>query len=446
MTSLRLKAAGAAVAVMLAGGGGTAHAAGFAVYEQSTTGLGTAFAGAAAVAEDASTIFFNPAGMVHLPDNNAVFSVSPIFPNSEFTNNGSTTFTGPGTSVPTAGPNNANGGTPVVAGASYFSHQLSEDVWFGVGLNAPFGLVTAYDADWVGRYNSIRSQLFVFNLNTAMAFKISNSFSIGVGLNLQYANANLTNMIDGGLLIPPGLGGPLPGAFDTFIDITADSLGFGANVGGLWEPIDGTRIGVHYRSSVDHDFSGDADLMVAPGGPPLPAWTTASANLTLPDTVSISVLQNVTPELDLVADATWTNWSVVPQIVIELGDGLGDAASVFNWEDTWRFSGGAIYRYGENWTFRLGYAYDESPVPNATFRSARVPDNDRHWATIGATYGLDEHFDLSIAYAHLFLPDTPIASIDTSGAHLLVGNYDSSVDIFSLQVTTSFESLSQILD
>ena len=160
---------------------GQAQGAGFAIYEQSTTGLGTAFAGSAVVAEDASTIFFNPAGMVHLPGNNAVISVSPIFPSAEYSDDGSRTFNpffnpapppdnGPST-FPTSGLTTVNGGTPAVAGATYLSHQLSDDAWFGVGLNAPFGLTTEYDPDWVGRYNAVKSQLLTFNLNAAMAFK-----------------------------------------------------------------------------------------------------------------------------------------------------------------------------------------------------------------------------------------------------------------------------------
>ena len=41
-------------------------AAGFAIIENSASGMGNAFAGGAAGAEDASTIWFNPAGMSRL--------------------------------------------------------------------------------------------------------------------------------------------------------------------------------------------------------------------------------------------------------------------------------------------------------------------------------------------------------------------------------------------
>lgn len=57
----------AASSVLLAAG--SALASGFALKEQGISGLGNAYAGAAAIAEDASTIFYNPAGMARLRGN-----------------------------------------------------------------------------------------------------------------------------------------------------------------------------------------------------------------------------------------------------------------------------------------------------------------------------------------------------------------------------------------
>src|SRR5690606_41312871 len=70
--------------------GGGAHAAGFALMEQNASGLGNAYAGQAAAAEDASTIFFNPAGMTHLPGRQVVVGGNFIRPITEFSDKGST--------------------------------------------------------------------------------------------------------------------------------------------------------------------------------------------------------------------------------------------------------------------------------------------------------------------------------------------------------------------
>jgi long-chain fatty acid transport protein len=436
---------------ILAVGAGPVYGAGFAIYEQSTTGLGTAFAGAAAVAEDASTIFYNPAGMTRLPNNNAVATISPIFPQADYTDGGSVTFNpffpmGP-PAFPTSGATTDDGGTPVVSGGAYFSHQMSNDVWFGIGINSPYGLSTEYDPGWVGRYHAVKSQLLTFNINPAMAFKVSESLSLGVGVNFQFAYAELTNAIDGGLGFPPAVGGPFPGQFDSYIDINGVSLGFGVNAGFIWEPFDGTRLGVHYRSPVTHNLSGDADLIVNPATPFLPSKANAHAEITLPDTLAISVFQSLSPEVDVVADATWTDWSYLDALVVKLGGPpLGTSTTVLNWENTWRISGGVIYRPDDRWTLRAGYAYDETPIPSAALRTARIPDNTRHWATIGASYVIDEHVEASAAYAHLFVEKTTIQNVDPTGAHLLAGSYDSSVDIFSLQLTTSFESVDEIFE
>jgi len=419
-------------------------AAGFAIYEQGTSGLGNAFAGAAAVAEDATTIFWNPAGMTRLPGQNIAVSGAVIVPQSEFTDGGSF-LAAPIFPISDVGPSDA--GTPAFVGSTYYSTQMSDDVWFGIGLNAPFGLVTDYPDGWAGRYHALHSELLTINANPSLAFKVSESFSIGVGVNLQYAYASLSNAIDTGAV----LGGPAAtGTADSRILVDGSSFAFGANAGVLWEPIEGTRIGAAYRMELEHEIGGTSVLNVNPAVPVIGGGTftgSADADITLPDSVAISVYQQITPELAFVGDATWTNWSDLQALVVTVGPtlpiGAGANVTPLMWNDTWRFSGGLIYKYGTDWTFRVGYAYDESPVPSATFRTPRIPDNDRHWVTAGVGFRLDEHLSVDLSYAHLFVGDTAIANTLATG-HTLIGTYDSSVDIFSFQLNTSFAALEEL--
>ena len=443
--SRRLFAAGIAAAVSLVGAG-TAHAAGFAIYEQGTTGLGNAFAGAAAVAEDPTTIFWNPAGMTHLEGGQAAGSGFVITPHGEFINNGSRNCPTPALCAPPGlGPIGGNdgrdGAVAAFVGAFYYSQQLTDELWLGVGMSSPFGLVTDYDPDWVGRYHGIHSELLTINLNPSLAYKVTDWLSIGIGANIQYAYASFTSAVDTGA---PGA----PGAADSFLHVDGASFGFGGNAGILIEPVEGTRVGVHYRSELEQDLSGASVLSVNPLIPVIGGGTftgTATASVTMPDTVAISLFHQLTDDVTLLGDATWTQWSDVPALVINIAGlpaGNGPAVTMLNWEDTWRFSAGVIWDATDDLSLRLGYAFDQSPVPSATFRTPRVPDNDRHWATVGGTYAVDDGIDLTLAYAHLFVGDTPIANNDPSAfPHFLIGNFDASVDIFSFQLAVDSDAL-----
>ena len=188
------------VAALLSVFSATAFASGFAILEQSVQGLGYAFAGRAAVAEDASTIFFNPAGLTRLPGMQLEVAANIIVPSAEFKNEGSAlnaAFTG---GMPIAGTlTGDDGGDAGDAGLVpnlYYAAQITERLHAGLGINAPFGLTNSYRGDWVGRYHAIKSELMTINVNPTLAFELHPMISVGAGINIQYIKARLTNAID----------------------------------------------------------------------------------------------------------------------------------------------------------------------------------------------------------------------------------------------------------
>jgi len=180
----------AAVFVVVCGAA-LVSAAGFAVTERSVKGLGGAFAGGAA-AEDASTIYYNPAGMTRLTGSQLDLGASVIAYSFQLTDNGSTTVTGQTLS----GGNGGDGGTTKAIPLLFFSQDISDDLKIGIGVTVPFGLGTEYDADWVGRYHTIKSDILTLDINPSVAYRIHNMLSIGVGVSMQYVDAELTNAID----------------------------------------------------------------------------------------------------------------------------------------------------------------------------------------------------------------------------------------------------------
>ena len=392
-----------ALGLALAGVAGLTHAAGFALIEQNASGLGNAFAGQAASAQDASTIFFNPAGMTLLPDRQLVVAGHLIKPQAEFS----------GTSNIGGGDGGDAGGLALVPNA-YFAYRLTPDIHVGIGMNAPFGLKTEYDSTWAGRTQAIKSELKVINLNPSIAWKASESLSLGAGLSLQYAKATLTNLA--------GAAG--------LATIEGDDYSWGFNLGALWQLSDATRIGLAYRSEVEQKLEGTAQFSVvsALNGP-------VTADLTLPDSASLSLLHKLSPRLELLADITWTGWSDFHELRIKRTTGATLGLTPENWSDNYRYSVGANYRLNDQLTLRGGVAYDETPVSDA-FRTARIPDESRTWVAFGAQYRLSGKSAIDVGYAHLFVQDARINK--TESGVVLTGTYDASVDILSAQFTHSF--------
>lgn len=434
-------------------------AAGFAISEQSAKQLGMAFAGSGAVAEDGSSIWFNPAAMTRL-ESGVQASVHQIAPSFVFTDRGSMQVTPVGTSpLLPAGKHSNDGGESAVVPNFYYVQQLSERLHFGVALNSPFGLTTDYDANWIGRYQAIKSEIVSLNLNPAFAIRVNEHLSVGAGVSINYIDAELTNAIDFAAICASLVGGACPngavpgqGEFDGFASNEAEDTSFGANVGVLWSPSTQTRIAFSYRSQINHSLDGRAAFTGPAGGGGLVALgplgdaiSTAfsdggiTASVSLPDTASIGFYHRFPGKVALAGDVTWTDWADIPELKIVFENPQTPTATErLDWTETWRASLGAIVELTPQWTFRTGIAFDESPTQNATARTSRLPDEDRRWVAIGATRRLNERFSIDFGYAHLFIDTTGIARRGQSG-NVLLGEFDSDADIFSFQVNYDFD-------
>jgi long-chain fatty acid transport protein len=326
-----------------------------------------------------------------------------------------------------------------------YSQQFHEKLWFGLTVNAPFGLKTKYDDDWVGRYSAIKSDLKTVNINPAVAFRFNERASLGAGVSALYADGKLTGAVDGGQLATLQ-GAPIPWVpgsttFDSQSKLTGDDWGYGWNVGLLLEPTDRSRFGLHYRSKIDLTLKGDVRV----NGPLINLNDGAKLDVTLPASTSLSGYHELTPKWAIMADVTWTNWDKLDELRVEFDNG-GENLTPLKWDNSIRVSLGASYRHNERWLYRAGVAYDETPVPNARLRTPRVPDEDRYWLSLGARYSYSRDLTFDFAYAHLFVDDSRVKSNDaydpttgqTSGFHSLNGEYNSKVDILGAQVNWRF--------
>jgi long-chain fatty acid transport protein len=419
--------------------------AGFALIEQSASQTGNAYAGGAAFANDASTVYFNPAGITRLPAQ-AVGALHYVSPSAE--------FSGTATDIasnPVSGGNGGDGGEDGFVPNLYITAPLGDGLYAGLGINAPFGLSTQYDSDWKGRYLAIQSEVRTVNINPALAYRFGPQLSVGVGINLQYIDAKLTQAIDQGSLCVPtqtqlqALGVPAadpalcagltPQGSDGTAKVEGNNWGGGFNAGLLYEPTVHTRIGLSYRSEIKQQLTGNASFNgVLPQFSSFGIFvnTGVIADVDLPQTASLSIWQDIGDSWSVMADATWTGWHSFDELRIQYDSFQPDTVVDESWNDSWRYALGVDYRLNNSWTFRAGAAYDESPIPGATHRTARIPGEDRIWASLGVGYRISRSLGIDIGYAHLFVDDPEINETSSTAGNLR-GEYDASVDIVSAQ-------------
>ncbi|RPH66523.1 MAG: hypothetical protein EHM83_03785 [Burkholderiales bacterium] len=425
----------AAVVAALAVWSHQALGSGFALFEQNTSGLGNAFAGAAAVGEDASTIYFNPAGMTRIKGRQVVGALSLINVKLEFADNG-------GSSVPPlqspGGGSGGDAGALAALPAGYLSWELQPNrLWLGVGVGGPFGLATEWNDGWVGRFHAIESAVEAININPSLAWKVNDQFSVGAGISIQRMKATFSNAVPYALLAASlGVPGVAAGT-EGVADIEGDSWSTGWNLGATWQVTPATRLGAAYRSKIEHDIEGDIRFSTRPAqlGAVVPDGD-VEATVELPDTFSLAVAHDVDARWQVLADYTWTGWGSIPELAILRPNGQAVSRVNLAFKDSWRIGLGANYRMDERWTLRLGVAYDRTPVQDAE-RTPRLPDMNRKWASVGAQWRMSQQLAFDVGFTYIFSSDAS-SDLRSTTAGNLTGKYSNKTWVLGGQARYTF--------
>jgi len=347
-----------------------------------------------------------------------------------------------------SGSDGGDAGEDALVPNTFYAQRLNDRMVIGVGITHPFGLATDYGNDWQGRYHAIRSDLKTININPSFAFKANDKLSVGFGFSVQYIDLELSQAVDFGSVCAGagGLGGctPIPTGNDGKVKLRADDWGWGYNLGLTYQATEDTRFGLAYRSKISHTLKGDGKFRT-----PTNAETVASVagftngnifgDVDLPETASIAIHHQLNPKVSVSADAAWTRWSRFQELDIQSNDVARlNSTKQEQWENTMRYAIGLDYQYDHQWTFRGGIAYDETPISDE-FRTARIAGEDRTWLAIGASYKYSEQLILDAGYTHIFVDDPEIdETLDLPLNHRLVGDYEGSVDILSVQARWLF--------
>jgi long-chain fatty acid transport protein len=396
---------------------GDSSAGGLQTLEQGTWDMGRALVGSPSAADSAATAFYNPAGMTRLESPQLVMGGMQIFGDMRFDSDPATTFSG------------GNGGQiaedAVVPSGPFYVHPLSDRWAVGFSLTAPFMGTLDYAQDWVGRYVITSLDFAVYSLQPAIAYEIDDKLSLGFSLPINYTT------FDQKL----ALNTPAPFADGrVHIDDAHDwQMGWSASL--LFEPWEGTRLGVVYRSEIEPNLRGDIKIN-APG---IPGFTfSLETKLPLPQNLFVSLRQEITEDLVLFVDWGWADFSSFDVTQIDLSTPGGPTALSLprNWRDTVAYGIAAEYKLAPAWTLQGGISYASSPVRNAN-RTPDLPLDRQVRYGAGVIYQWREDVRVGLSYEYLDLGDAKIGKTLAGG--FLKGEYDDNkAQFIAISVAKSF--------
>lgn len=381
-----------------------AFASAFQLQETSTSGLGRAYAGDAAIAEDASVVASNPALMTFFK--RPEISVGGIYVNPNIDLTG--TFLG-------RNADHKNIATKEVLPYVYSVYPINDRFSIGGGINVNYGLATEFDDNYAAGPFGGKTDLTTINFNLSGAYRVTNNFSVGAGLNAVYADAVVERYLGGLSQLDPRLS--LLGLKNSSVlhKLEGDTWGYGWNVGAVYEFNENNRIGVSYHSHVSLDFDGDysTDIPVTPALiPSLRGPLTlrqalgvkggngsGSLTLPLPAYWEVAGYHRLLPKFAVTYSVKRTEWSRYKELYA-YRDGQQLFQKDENFSDTTRIALGFIYDVDDKLTLRAGVAHDESAVPTG-YNSISIPDTDRTWYTLGATYRFTPNLSVDAGFAFI---------------------------------------------
>ncbi|WP_350327582.1 long-chain fatty acid transporter FadL [Pectobacterium aroidearum] len=378
------------IAVAVALFSANVSAAGFQLNEYSSSGLGRAFSGEGAVADNATSGSRNPATMTMF--DRPSFSGGVTYINPDIDVQGKNSLAGQNTSAKNIAP---HAWVPNL----HFIMPLDDQWAIGASATTNYGLATEFNDTYAAGSIGGKTDLLTSNLNLSAAYRLNQHFSFGLGVNAVYADAKIERRA--GELAAGGL---QPSS--ELVHMEGKEWGYGWNAGILYEVDENNRFGFTYRSKVKIDFDGDyhsAKPSIAPGLPVGTSGATIPGKLTLnlPEMWEASAYHRVAPKWAVHYSLAYTSWSQFQELKATGNNGQTLFHKDESFRDAYRIALGTTYYHDDNWTFRGGIAFDDSPVP-ADKRSISIPDQDRFWLSAGTTYAFnkDASVDVGVSYMH----------------------------------------------
>lgn len=410
------------------------HAAAFQIWEQDAASIGNYHSGYAAEINDASTAFYNPAGITRFKNQQIVFGGDAVITSIKYQG--------------TIGVDTIFNGSPVAAtgqGGNFnfvpFVHYvtpLTNWMGFGFSVDVPFGLKTTWGRNSNIQYAATTTASTVVDISPALGFQVTDKGSFGIGLDIQRMDSEFDS--SGGIGFPT---------------VTADSVnkvsdtGYGGHAGVLYQFSENSRVGLSYHSQVVHHLNGSSQLsgpLAALAGPGQNTSSQIYTNMTLPPYTALSVYHKVHPKVALLATAIFTQWNIFRALILNGVTGVNDDADLDKhlqvtvlqyYRNVWNLAVGADYYATDKITLKAGVGYDQSPVSTA-YRTIQLPDNNRVAVACGGHYQASQSIGVDLGWQHLFVHNAPIRPNPQVIGGMTVtsnGTVNSGADIFAGSIT-----------
>jgi long-chain fatty acid transport protein len=415
-----------------------ASAASFSLWEQDAASIGNYHAGASSEANDASTAWYNPAGLVRIKNQQVILGADPIVTDFRFNGRvGVNTVPDLTTGLPAITPATAQGGSFNIVPFGHYAAPISDRFVFGLSVDVPFGLETDYPNTSFTRYSSTLTKLQVFDITPSLGVKITDQLSMGVGVDFQRLSAEF-NQVTTALNPETGV------LLDTGSHSAAYDWGIGWRIGGLYQFTPKTRLGLNYRSQVVHHPEGNSKF-VGPLATDLRQYSpNFHSKATLPAITTLSVFHTFNPCWDIMSSVTYTQWSVFNNLVLQNIAGIDESFVNSNtvvvtipnrYKNVWNFAVGGNFHPTERWTIRTGVGYDQTPSVKQ-YRNLQIPDSDRIALALGARFQATKTIGIDAGWTHVFAMNTRIDTTQAFGPEIVTtqGSMSGNADVYGLQV------------
>lgn len=431
---LRKLAAAISVAGLLAFSS-HAMASAFQLWEQDAASIGNYHAGYAAAAYDASTAFYNPAGLSRFKNQQLVFAGNGVVTSFKYQGTvGVNTIDDGALQTVTA-----QGGNPAFVPALHYVAPLGDVVTFGFSVDVPFGLKTNYGKTTALKYASTQTSVKVIDISPVLTFKLAEQLSFGLGPDVQMMKGEFAQVGTNGTI-----------EWDSDGINSANDTAYGMHAGILYELNENSRVGLSYHSQVVHHLTGNSSF----SGPlvrealEIPSGTITNRrtklNITLPPYTALSAYHKLNPSFAVMGSIIYTQWSTLQNLVLHNVTGIQDLEASTNiivtvpmhFRNTYNISVGTDYFATEKITLRGGLGYDQTPLSNM-YRNAMLPDNNRYVIALGGHYQSTQTIGFDVGWSHLFIKQARVnPPPQVTGDQIVTtnGNVSGGADVFAAQV------------
>ncbi|MCK5746355.1 MAG: outer membrane protein transport protein [Oricola sp.] len=409
---------------------GEAAASGFALNTQSAEALGAATAGAQATPGTPGNAYFNPASIVGVDGFETSLSIVGVWNDTSYSNAEAALFG----VVPVAGETSGQG----VIGDGIFptgavATKLSDRLFAGVAVYAPYGFNSEYADASVARYHGTFSEVVTGSISPLLGVDLGGGWSIAAGPRFQYMDSTIKGANDAaGIEAALLMTSSVPGSDDVFYKISGDDWGVGFTAGFHGKIGERITIGASYLSKIDHQLEGSVDFRTEDSASAQTLATIAGifldtdtvSTLSTPATVQFGAQIEATTKTRLMVSAAQIRWERFEELTTSFANpAQPDEVITQNWQNTWGVAVGMEHDIAPAHTVRLGAMYEEDPV-NPAYASPRLPGASRVWLAAGYSHDLSDNARLHLAASYVVSDTGPVSESGAYPENLFRGSYE----------------------